>query len=484
MSSALEDYMKTMGLINYDLTTPYAQIGKTGPTYSVSSPYTSSSNYLLNLDTVSGLPQPKTRLSSDYLGFGSQIAPDFQPIIDQESLIKKDKENLIEKKDIPIIPKFTKIGDRLAARGGFGDQPGELKTISELATMTQEEIDKYTAERKQAQKAGLAESLIRIGEAFQGMPASANAMKRMQERQAAELYGKQVEAYEAAYASANPDQKQLLSLVGPTGYAGLKLEEAKNKLKGEAFAGQGMSNQFLNVLLQGQKNPSIRSTPLYATAYSYLSQPETETYINELGKQVTVTRPGIINPNDYLPPVGFATDAIKTDQPTIKGVEEEKVQEITPIERKELLGDIKTIDRVVNVLNDLEDAINRIQPGPLTIGTERAEIDSKYNSVLLELKNYAELGVLAGPDLDLLENWIGNPTSLKQLIKGGDEGTLQQLNDLRATALRIKNEGLEKLGEPTKKIGTPRKAIYNNKEIIEDLENNRWIYVDSGKPVE
>jgi len=25
------------------------------------------------------------------------------------------------------IPKFTKIGDRLAARGGFGDQPGELK---------------------------------------------------------------------------------------------------------------------------------------------------------------------------------------------------------------------------------------------------------------------------------------------------------------------------------------------------------------------
>jgi len=384
------------------------------------------------------------------------------------------------------IPKFTKIGDRLAARGGFGDQPGELKTISELATMTQEEIDKYTAERKQARKAGIAESLIRIGEAFQGMPASANAMQRMQERQAAELYGKQVEAYEAAYASANPDQKQLLSLVGPTGYAGLKLEEAKNKLKNEAFAGQGTINQFMNVLLLGQKDPSIRSTPLYATAYSYLSRSTTETYINEQGQQVTRSIPGMINTEDYLPPIGAGVGAGvpgAVEEPSMadmmKPKDEEVVVEVSPERRKGLQSDLDVADRTISKIDNLLQTIIDIDPSPLTIGTKRAIMSSSYKDLQLELKNYAELGVLTGPDLALLEDWVGNPMGFWQLFSGGAEGTTEQAKKLKQSILVTKNKILEELGKETVEIAeTPKDYYFNGRKII--VKNNKWVFQDDG----
>lgn len=108
------------------------------------------------------------------------------------------------------VPKFTKFGDRMAALGGFGDQPGELKTLEELQKMSQEEIDEYKKERAKARGQGVAETLIRIGEAFQGKPASANALARQQQRQIIESQNLARQKFNEAYATANPSMRKLM----------------------------------------------------------------------------------------------------------------------------------------------------------------------------------------------------------------------------------------------------------------------------------
>ena len=383
----------------------------------------------------------------------------------------------------PNVPKFTQVGDRFAALGGFGDQPGELKTQAELQRMTQEEIDAYARERKQARGRGIAETLIRMGEAFQGKPASANALARMQARQEQELYQKQVQAFENAMAAANPKQKELLSYLGPKGLYQYKQQEAIKSLGGaEMFAGTGTTAQLYNVLLKGQQDPQLRSQPIYKTAYENLSRSTTETYINEQGQQVTRSIPGMINTEDYLPPIGAGVSG-EIEEPSMadmmKPKEEEVVVEVSPERRKGLQSDLDVADRTISKIDNLLQTIIDIDPSPLTIGTKRAIMSSAYKDLQLELKNYAELGVLTGPDLALLEDWVGNPMGFWQLFSGGAEGTTEQAKKLKQSILVTKNKILEELGKETVEIAeTPKDYYFNGRKII--VKDNKWVFQDDG----
>jgi len=80
----------------------------------------------------------------------------------------------------PNVPKFRGYGDFLAQRGGFA--PEDLRTREELMGMTQAEVDEYQRQRRQARRAGIGETLLRVGQAFQGKDATALAMQREQAR--------------------------------------------------------------------------------------------------------------------------------------------------------------------------------------------------------------------------------------------------------------------------------------------------------------
>ena len=83
--------------------------------------------------------------------------------------------------DVPVteVPRFTRFGNRMATRGGFDVLPQE-----QLAQMTQQQVDEYERQRGQARRAGVSETLLRMGQAFQGMDAAGLAMQRQQARQA------------------------------------------------------------------------------------------------------------------------------------------------------------------------------------------------------------------------------------------------------------------------------------------------------------
>lgn len=258
-----------------------------------------------------------------------------------------------------------------------------------------------------------------------------------------------------------------------------------SKDDGALFEGQGITNQFYNILLQGQQDPSVRQSPIYKTAYDYLSQPKTETYINEVGQQVTRKIPGMISKEDYLPPPGVAAVDKK---PAIAEEPEEEIVKVSRERRKILETQIDTVNNSERKILAFQKKLDELDPGPLTVGEDRADIESQYTAVLLELKNLEELGVLAGPDLDLLQSMLGDPLSFKQFfVKGGTEGVKKQLNNLLKSIQDRKTPIYKELGmeEPEGTITqTTQTAYLQGRKIEVNATGDGWIYSDTGEAVE
>lgn len=131
---------------------------------------------------------------------------------------KTPEEKLLEsiqgldiQRPTPDVPRFRGYGDFLAQRGGFA--PEDLRTREELMGMTQAEVDEYQRQRKQARRAGIGETLLRVGQAFQGKDATALAMQREQARRKME---QQTQLNTAIDQLNIPEaQKSLLKLLPP-----------------------------------------------------------------------------------------------------------------------------------------------------------------------------------------------------------------------------------------------------------------------------
>lgn len=98
----------------------------------------------------------------------------------EQEILESLQQMQIERLPVPAaeVPRFTRYGNRMAERGGFDVLPQE-----QLSGMTQQEIDQYEAERRKARGAGISETLLRMGQAFQGLDASGLALERQQARQ-------------------------------------------------------------------------------------------------------------------------------------------------------------------------------------------------------------------------------------------------------------------------------------------------------------
>jgi len=311
-----------------------------------------------------------------------------------------------------------------------------------------------------------------LSDIFRGQDPTQNTVLRQQQMVAMDAQRKAQERFQKAYDNASPDMKKIMA-----GYSDnipawdaiqTKLDIDKLTNTG-AYAGTSMDAQYLNDLERGAVDTEFQKSSRYKVAYQEMHAPST--YINAAGE--SVTRPGL-RPGTYPNP--FGDDESGTGE--VFGIGAER--------RKLLKTDLDTVERVRNAIGGLRESINRINPSPLTVGTDLAEIDGKYNDLLLVLKDYAKLGVLAGPDLDLLNNWVGDPTSIKQLLKGGDQGTLVQLKSLEDAVRRSEVTAKKELGEDIDEVPSQNKnniAYLNGRAIIPNAQGTGWVYKDTGEPV-
>jgi hypothetical protein len=288
----------------------------------------------------------------------------------------------------------------------------------------------------------------------------------------------------------DPSLMQLAEVVGYEEGATLV---AKGLEEPQPFEGTGLTNQYLNILEKGKNDPDLRRTTQYRIAYNNLTTPKTETYLNEFGQQVRREIPSVAQPGVYPPPISLDAPTVKPDaipEPVTlsKPTDEETVLQISPERRKELQTQLDTSQNVLERLDSLDKVIDTYDPGFFTVGTERAEVGSSYNDLLLVLKDYARLGVLAGPDLDLLNNWVGDPMGFWQnVLYEGAEGTKVQTAQLRAAIRRGEEKLKKQMGlavETPQGTKTQQNVYLNGRQLILNSEGTGWIYKDTGEPAQ
>ena len=127
----------------------------------------------------------------------------------EQKMLESLQQMQIERPPVPAVevPRFTRYGNRMAERGGFDVLPQE-----QLSGMTQQQIDEYEAERRKARGAGISETLLRMGQAFQGLDASGLALERQQARQAQEQQAEQEAQTQRMLASMTPEQRQIYNM--------------------------------------------------------------------------------------------------------------------------------------------------------------------------------------------------------------------------------------------------------------------------------
>ena len=69
-----------------------------------------------------------------------------------------------------------------------------------------------------------------------------------------------------------------------------------------------------------------------------------------------------------------------------------------------------TANETRSLINDYREAVQKY--GPQMLGMEAEDLKQKHTALTLKLKDLAQLGVLAGPDLDLLYDLITPPDDL------------------------------------------------------------------------
>ena len=193
----------------------------------------------------------------------------------------------------------------------------------------------------------------------------------------------------------------------------------------------------------------------------------------------------MISKEDYLPPNGVAA---VDEKPVVTEPKEEEIVKVSPERRKTLQTQIDTVNNSERKILAFQKKLDEIQPNPLTRGEDRADIQSQYTSLLLELKNLEELGVLAGPDLDLLQSMVGDPTGFQQFfISGGTAGIKKQLDNLLSSIGDRKTPIFTELGMEVPKgtiTQTKQTAYLNGKKIEVNATGDGWIYSDTGQAVQ
>ena len=123
---------------------------------------------------------------------------------------------------------------------------------------------------------------------------------------------------------------------------------------------------------------------------------------------------------------GFANSSIEKLDLAIKGNQLLSIQQTAELQRQDIANgilsdkDVKAIDaspqgKSLKAQGDLKIKMNRYQDlvdevGTESFGTDKAKLDNAYKELQLSFKEAANLGVLAGPDMDIIEAAIADAT--------------------------------------------------------------------------
>ena len=253
---------------------------------------------------------------------------------------------------------------------------------------------------RQAQAAGFQQQMQKMKyDAAQRAQAAAQAKKLARDRYISAL---QADGKDMA---GNPvNMNALAAAAAPDAFIGAEIK-SRFKTPGKTFKNDYM--QYIFAL--GEKVKAGTATPeevrKYKLSAAYLARPRQYTVQTETGPE-TRQQPGF-NVGDLGYPVpgqeaGEVRPPQQAPQPTVvaRGLStlaQNTIDMQGAVEQK--------WEAYKTVLREIGPTIN-------PFSADYKKIQSSYTAVLLALKDAAKLGVLAGPDLDLLHSWLQDPTTV------------------------------------------------------------------------
>jgi len=292
----------------------------------------------------------------------------------------------------------------LAAAQALGQASAPSRTPQGTGAMMSNALAAGVGGYRQAQLAGMQQQMQKMQyQNAQRAQAAAQARNLARDRyvNALQADGKDM--------AGNPvNMNALAAAAAPDAFIGAAIKSGLKK-PGNTFKNDYM--QYVYAL--GEKVKAGTATPeevrKYRLSAAYLARPRQYTVQTATGPE-TRQQPGF-NVGELGYPVpgqgtGEAPHPQQAAQPTVvaKG--------ISPLAQ----GTIEMQGAVEQKWEAYKTTLREIGPAINPFSADYKKIQSAYTAVLLALKDAAKLGVLAGPDLDLLHSWLQDPTSIMAQI--------------------------------------------------------------------
>jgi hypothetical protein len=199
-------------------------------------------------------------------------------------------------------------------------------------------------------------------------------------------------------------------------------------------------------LEQGRRDPAFVETPEYAEAYGRYKNKALRPSLSQSGTATYIPR------SDYPAPEGMeaqtTTSALSKVTQTPGGTQ---INQMNPDDSKEvrtLFSNIQKLEEFENIVQNVDlnnmDRITSDSP-------EVARLSTIYNDLLLRLKEQPyNLGVITGPDMDLMESILDNPakadpTNIRAFFRDKDY-YLAKINQLRGILINDTQNVLQDYG--------------------------------------
>nr|WP_140393739.1 hypothetical protein [Nitrospira cf. moscoviensis SBR1015] len=226
------------------------------------------------------------------------------------------------------------------------------------------------------------------------------------------------------------------------------------------FQGTGMDQQAMNVVLRGQSDPSYRNTPEYAAAWNQLyEQPKiiTTPDPNDPTRlvQMQIMMP---KPQGFQGP-GGATPTAAPNIPQMPSGSQSSTASVIPgtsvipqQEAKDLRKFEAEADAMLAALDTFENTVTNASVGDFadsfaggfTEGGRKLSTDWANAALLSKAESLYNLGVLNGPDLDIIRNTLTDPSTFKGQITGKDayKASIASVRKLIKDRVATKRKGM------------------------------------------
>lgn len=253
---------------------------------------------------------------------------------------------------------------------------------------------------------------------------------------------------------------------------------------GFGFEGTGMTAQSMNTVLKGleQEGATPQELSLAKTQLSqrYLSREKTM-----MTEQGMLTIPGL-DLTGLTTRSPQATEAATGEKLTSQQSKTQSVMsgsiipgtEKTPPLQREYNKGFSTLSNMGKTVNNYRTVLDKLGP-QMALGrwnaVDEQKLKSAYKALQIDIKDLAELGVLAGPDMQLIEDWVQDPTTAGAMMTGkaglmaGVAELSNYLDNKRSTfqeqyqGLNVKTRSFDIKKPPIFEQTSPTSIIYEGK---------------------